>query len=63
MNTHPLVSYCVKCFNQEQYIGKALEAAFAQTYEPLEILIGDDCSTDGSMAGMISWTLTITVAR
>lgn len=43
-----LVSYCVKCFNQERYIGKALESAFAQTYEPLEILICDDCSADRS---------------
>lgn len=45
---NPLVSYCVKCFNQERYIGEALKAAFAQNYEPLEILICDDCSTDRS---------------
>lgn len=44
----PLISYCVKCYNQEHYIQQALKAAFAQTYEPLEILICDDCSTDRS---------------
>ena len=44
----PLVSFCVKCYNQERYIGEALEGAFAQTYRPLEIIISDDASTDRS---------------
>ena len=44
----PLVSFCVMCFNQERYIGEALEGAFAQTYRPLEIVISDDASTDRS---------------
>ena len=43
-----LVSFCVKCFNQERYIGEALQGAFAQTYRPLEIVISDDASTDRS---------------
>ena len=34
--------------NQRQWIGDALGAAFAQTYRPLEIVISDDGSTDGS---------------
>lgn len=44
----PLVSFCVMCFNQERYIGEALEGAFAQTYRPLEVVISDDASTDRS---------------
>ena len=44
----PLVSFCVKCYNQERYIGEALEGVFAQTYRPLEIVISDDASTDRS---------------
>ena len=48
-NKKPLVSFCIKCYNQLQYIGEALEGAFAQTYRPLEIVISDDCSTDGSI--------------
>ena len=44
----PLVTIGVKCFNQEKYIGEALEAAFAQTYRPLEIVASDDASADGS---------------
>lgn len=45
-----LVSFCIKCFNQEAYIEGALKAAFAQTYRPLEIVISDDASTDRSVA-------------
>ena len=44
----PLISFCQLCYNQRQWIGAALEAAFAQTYRPLEIIISDDGSTDGS---------------
>lgn len=45
----PLVSFCVKCYNQENFISSALDGAFSQTYRPLEIVISDDCSTDGSV--------------
>lgn len=38
----------VKCFNNVRYIREALESAFSQTYRPLEIVVCDDCSTDGS---------------
>jgi len=44
----PLVSFCLMCFNQERYIADALRGAFSQTYRPLEIVISDDASTDGS---------------
>lgn len=44
----PLVSFCVKPYNQREYIGEALDGAFSQTYRPLEIVVCDDGSTDGS---------------
>ena len=44
----PLVTFALFSFNQEQYVREALEAAFAQDYHPLEILVTDDCSTDGT---------------
>lgn len=44
----PLVSFLMFSYNQEQYIAQAVEAAFAQTYSNLEILISDDCSSDGT---------------
>ena len=43
-----LVSYCLICYNQEQYIREAVTAALEQTYSPLEIIISDDCSTDST---------------
>jgi glycosyltransferase involved in cell wall biosynthesis len=42
----PLVTFALFAYNQERYISEAIEGAFAQTYEPLEIIISDDCSTD-----------------
>ncbi len=33
-------------FNSEKFIRESIEAAFSQTYEPLEIVLSDDCSTD-----------------
>ena len=42
----PLVTFAVFAYNQEEYIREAVEGAFAQTYEPLEIILSDDCSTD-----------------
>lgn len=44
----PLVSFCVKPYNQREYVGEALDGAFSQTYRPLEIVVCDDGSTDGS---------------
>jgi len=42
----PLVTFALFAYNQEKYIREAIEGAFAQTYEPLEIIISDDFSTD-----------------
>ena len=45
----PTVSVCVTCYNQEAYIGQCLDGILAQKLDfPIEILVGDDCSTDGS---------------
>ncbi|WFM69998.1 glycosyltransferase family 2 protein [Halomonas sp. CKK8] len=42
----PLVTFALFAYNQEEYIREAIEGAFSQTYEPLEIILSDDCSTD-----------------
>jgi glycosyltransferase involved in cell wall biosynthesis len=42
----PLVTFALFAYNQEEYIREAIEGAFAQTYEPLEIILSDDCSND-----------------
>jgi glycosyltransferase involved in cell wall biosynthesis len=42
----PLVSFILVAYNQERFIEEAVRAALGQTYEPLEIIISDDASTD-----------------
>lgn len=46
LEERPLVTFALFAYNQEEYIREAVEGAFAQTYEPLEIILSDDCSTD-----------------
>lgn len=41
-----LVTFVVVAFNHEDFIREAVRGALAQTYEPLEVIIADDCSSD-----------------
>jgi glycosyltransferase involved in cell wall biosynthesis len=43
-----LATFFLITYNQEHYVREAIEGAFSQTYRPLEIVISDDCSTDGT---------------
>lgn len=45
----PLVTFALFAYNQEEYIREAVESALAQDYEPLEIIISDDYSSDGTV--------------
>jgi glycosyltransferase involved in cell wall biosynthesis len=42
----PLITMALLAYNQERFIKEAIEGAFSQTYEPLEIILSDDCSSD-----------------
>ena len=44
----PLVSVIIPVFNVETYLPKCVESIMAQTYENLEIILVNDCSTDSS---------------
>ena len=43
-----LVSICVATYNGEKYIREQLDSLLSQTYQHLEILLQDNCSTDNT---------------
>jgi len=45
-----LVTIGITCYNAADMIGRAINSALNQTYRNIEIIIVDDCSTDGSLA-------------
>lgn len=45
-----LISCIIPVFNGERYLGATIENILAQTYKPLEVIVADDGSTDGTAA-------------
>lgn len=48
--TFSLVSIIIPCYNAEKYVESAVRSIMNQTYKNLEIILTDDCSTDGTFA-------------
>jgi glycosyltransferase involved in cell wall biosynthesis len=44
----PVVNVLIGVYNAAPYLGEAIESVFAQSYRPLELIVVDDGSTDGS---------------
>lgn len=55
----PLVSVIIPVFNGEQFLAEAVESVLAQQYAPIEIIIVDDGSTDGTAAVVKSFPETV----
>lgn len=52
----PLVSVVMTTYNHERYLAEAIEGVVRQeTRFPVELLIGEDCSTDGTMEIALSY--------
>ena len=45
---NPLITVILPAFNRRDTIMRAIESVFRQTYRPLEVILVDDCSTDGT---------------
>lgn len=48
MGNMPLVSILIPVYNRESLVVSALKSALSQTYTRIEVVVGDNCSTDHS---------------
>ncbi len=44
-----MVSVIMPAYNEEKYIGEAIESVIRQTYQNWELIIVDDCSKDSTV--------------
>ena len=51
----PLVSIIVITYNSSKYVLETLESAKAQTYQNIELIVSDDCSTDNTVEICREW--------
>jgi glycosyltransferase involved in cell wall biosynthesis len=55
-HTRTKVSVAMITYNHERFIAQAIESVLAQTTEfPVELVIGEDCSTDGTRAVIVEF--------
>jgi glycosyltransferase involved in cell wall biosynthesis len=45
-----LITVGIPCYNEEKYIARAIESVVNQSFQDIEIIISDNCSTDGTSA-------------
>ena len=53
--SNPLVSIICICHNQADYLKEALESVRVQSYQPIQLIVVDDGSTDGSVELLRDW--------
>lgn len=46
----PLVSIICLCYNHAAFVRQAVESVIQQSYSPMQIIVADDASSDGSVA-------------
>jgi len=54
-NNNPLVSIIVITYNSSKYVIETLESAKAQTYQNIELIVSDDCSSDNTVEICRNW--------
>lgn len=59
----PLVSILIPAYNAEKWIRFAIESALGQTYSPIEVIVADDGSTDGTVREIESFGARVQLIR
>jgi len=54
-NTTPLISVVIPSYNHHQFIVAALQSVMDQTYDQIELIVIDDCSSDDTVAIAAEW--------
>lgn len=57
----PLVSVVIPTYNRRDLVLRALESVFGQTYRPMEVIVVDDGSTDGTFEALTQATFPVKV--
>ncbi len=55
MDSFPLVTISIITYNSSKYVLEALESVKAQTYQNIELVASDDCSTDDTVRVVSQW--------
>lgn len=53
--SNSLVTVIAVCYNQHEYVEAALNSIISQTYKPIQLIVADDGSTDGSKVVIQKW--------
>ena len=59
----PLVSILIPAFNCRPWVARAIESALEQTWERCEVIVVDDCSTDGTDEELRQFESSISLER
>jgi glycosyltransferase involved in cell wall biosynthesis len=63
VSPEPLITVIIGVYNGARYLSEAIESVLAQTHRPLELIVVDDGSTDGSGAIAESFGPPVRVVR